>query len=150
MPQSLARHLVHIIFSTKNRKPWITDSIRQPLHGYLAGVLVNLDSPAIMIGSGVDHVHVLCNLSRTISVAKLVEQVKKGSSKWIKTQDIVFTKFQWQSGYGVFSVSQSNCADVEKYIQNQREHHRTRTFEEEYRAFLKRHGVAYDERYVWD
>ncbi|MSR65393.1 MAG: transposase [Verrucomicrobiae bacterium] len=150
MPQSLAKILLHIIFSTKNRMPLLKDEIREPLHGYMAGVLKKHDSPAIVIGSVENHIHVLCLLSRTQTVAGVVEEIKKSTSKWIKTNGVAYSKFQWQSGYGAFSVSESNRAEVETYIQNQREHHRTRTFEEEYRAFLKRYNVPYDERYVWD
>lgn len=150
MPQSLAKILLHIIFSTKNRMPLLKDEIREPLHGYMAGVLKKLDSPAIVIGSVENHIHILCALSRTQTVASVVEEIKKSTSKWIKTNGVAYSKFQWQAGYGAFSVSESNRAEVEQYIQSQREHHRTRTFEEEYRAFLKRYNVPYDERYVWD
>ena len=150
MPQSLAKILLHVIFSTKNRMPLLKDEIREPLHGYMAGVLKKLDSPAIIIGSVENHIHILCSLSRTQTVAGVVEEIKKSTSKWIKTNGVAYSRFQWQAGYGAFSVSESNRAEVEAYIHGQREHHRTRTFEEEYRAFLKRYNVPYDERYVWD
>lgn len=149
MAQSLAKILVHIIFSTKNRVPFLRDDIRSELHRYMATVLKEFESPALVIGSTADHVHILCSLSRNHAAAKIVEKVKTSTSKWVKTKGDGYAKFQWQNGYGAFSVSESNAAAVRKYIFNQAEHHRTKTFQEEYRAFLKRHNVLYDERYVW-
>ena len=150
VPQSLARIDLHTIFSTKQRAPVLTDSIRDDLHRYLVGVLRNLDCPADIINSVEDHAHILCELSRTITIAKLVEEVKKSSSKWIKTQGEALSKFAWQAGYGAFAVSRSNCDEVRQYIANQREHHRRMSFQEEFRLFLRRHGIQFDERYVWD
>ncbi|MDB6126197.1 MAG: Transposase [Verrucomicrobia bacterium] len=150
MPQSLARLRVHLIFSTKNRDPLLHDSIHDALHRYIAVVLQNLDCPATIINSVEDHIHLLFELSRTIAMSSAVEEIKKTSSKWMKTQGEPFSKFAWQSGYGAFAVSESNVAAVREYIANQREHHRVKTFQEEYRVFLERHGVSYDERYVWD
>jgi REP element-mobilizing transposase RayT len=97
-----------------------------------------------------DHAHLLFDLARTVSISQVVEDVKKSSSKWIKTQGAEFAAFAWQSGYGAFAVSESNVESVRQYIANQREHHQKKTFQDEYRAFLKRHNVAFDERYVWD
>jgi REP element-mobilizing transposase RayT len=150
VPQSLARNLVHLIFSTKHRVPVLSDRIRDELHAYMAGVLKEWDSPALEIGSVADHVHILFCLSKNHALAKVVEHVKKGPSKWLKTQGREFADFHWQAGYGAFSVSQSNVPRVRTYIQGQAEHHRRRTFQDEFRAFLKRHQVEYDERYVWD
>ncbi len=150
MPQSLARLHVHLIFSTKNRERFLSDSIRPTLHAYMATVLQNLGCPPVLINSVEDHVHILFDLARTISVSQAVEDVKKSSSKWIKTQGKEFARFAWQSGYGAFAVSESNVPAVREYIAGQPEHHRRKSFQEEYRAFLERHGVAYDERYVWD
>ena len=118
--------------------PWVTVS---PIHEGCAPVLIN---------SVEDHAHLLFDLARTISISQAVEDVKKSSSKWIKTQGPEFAGFAWQAGYGAFAVSESNVETVRAYIANQREHHRTKTFQEEYRAFLERHNVAFDERYVWD
>jgi putative transposase len=148
--QSLAKNLIHLIFSTKNRKPVILKPTRPELHKYMAGILVEWDSPAVIIGSVADHVHLLFYLSKNHALSKVVEQVKKGSSKWIKTQGSRYSPFHWQSGYGAFSVSQSNVARVTTYIVNQEEHHRTRKFQDEFHAFLRRHQVDFDERYVWD
>ena len=151
MPQSLARVLIHIIFSTKNRAPWLKrHELREAMNGYLVGALRNLDCSAIAVGAAEDHVHILCHLSRTLSIAGLLEEIKKTSSAWIKTQEPALGEFYWQSGYGAFSVSPSNVEQVEQYIANQEEHHRKVSFQEEFREFLKRHGVMYDERYVWD
>jgi REP element-mobilizing transposase RayT len=150
MPQSLARLHIHLVFSTKNRDPIIHDTVRDTLHAYMAAVLQNYGCPAVLINSVNDHIHILFELSRTVSVSQAVEEVKKASSKWIKTQGPKFARFAWQAGYGAFAVSESNVDAVRNYIATQQEHHRKKSFQEEYRLFLKRHGVAFDERYVWD
>lgn len=150
MPQSLANLYIHLIFSTKERHPFLTDAVRPDLHAYMATVLANLNSPAVLINSVADHVHVLFNMSRTVTLAQVVEDVKKSSSKWIKTQGENLTTFAWQAGYGGFSVSESNVPKVANYIRGQEEHHRVKSFQEEYREFLTKHKIQYDERYVWD
>ena len=150
MPQSLAKLLVHLIYSTKNREPVLEDQVRDELHSYSAGILRELESPAILINSVEDHVHILYAHSKNYSPSKIVEEVKKGSSKWLKTKGPAYATFHWQNGYGAFSVSQSGVAEVVKYLENQKEHHWRRTFQEEYREFLNRYAVPYDERYVWD
>ena len=150
MPQSLSSLLTHLVFSTKNRELWLKGDVAAEIHPYLAGVLNNVGCPSIQVGGVSDHVHIFCRLSRTKSVAEVVETVKTSSSKWIKTKGPEFAGFHWQSGYGAFSVSQSDSDAVVSYIQNQPEHHRKVTFQEEYRRFLERYNVAYDERYVWD
>jgi REP element-mobilizing transposase RayT len=150
MPQSLANLLVHLVYSTKNRERVLTDAIRDELHRYTAGILKGWESPAVLINSVEDHVHVLFHLSRKHGVAKIVEELKTSSSKWIKTKSPAFASFHWQNGYGAFSVSQSNVPAVREYIENQAEHHRQKTFEQEYREFLQRHEIEFDERYVWD
>jgi REP element-mobilizing transposase RayT len=150
MPQSLARIYLHLVFSTKDRIPIINDQIRDPLHRYMATVLKNLGCHANLINSVEDHIHVLFELGRTVAVSNVVEDIKKSSSKWIKTQPTGAADFAWQNGYGCFSVSHSNLKPVKDYIAGQREHHRKRTFQEELRALLDKHGVDYDERYIWD
>jgi putative transposase len=150
MPQSLARLHIHLVFSTKNREPRIPDTTRDSLHRYMATVLQNLGCPPVLINSMPDHVHLLFDLSRTVHVSGVVEEVKKSSSKWIKTQGDPFAGFAWQSGYGAFAVSESNVPIVRDYIATQAEHHRRKSFQEEYRAFLEKHRVSFDERYVWD
>ncbi|MBS1790624.1 MAG: IS200/IS605 family transposase [Acidobacteria bacterium] len=121
MPQSLASVLVHLVFSTKNREPWITEAIELELHKYLSAVLRECDSPALLVDGYNDHVHALFSLSRKWTIANIVEEVKTNSSKWIKTKGEEFQRFHWQSGYGAFSVSQSNVGEVKAYIANQKE-----------------------------
>lgn len=151
MPQSLSHVYIHLVFSTKNHQPFIDELIQPELYSYIAKVLYEeCSSPAKIIGGVEDHTHILLNLSRTCTIASLVEMVKKRSSKWIKTKSEKYRAFQWQTGYGVFSVSKSGADEVAKYIANQREHHRKRSFKEEFRGFLDKHGIDYDERYVWD
>ena len=150
MAQSLSRLNVHLVFSTKRRVPWLQDSVRDALHRYMAVVLQDLGCPATLVNSVEDHVHILFVLGRTVAVSTVAETVKKSSSKWIKTQGAEFDEFAWQSGYGAFSVSESNVLAVRDYVADQREHHRTLSFQDKFRAFLERHGVAFDERYVWD
>ncbi len=150
MPQSLASLHIHLIFSTKNREPFIHDHVHDSLHRYMATVLQNFDCPPVLINSVADQTHILFELGRTVSVANAVEEVKKTSSRWIKTEGNEFAAFAWQAGYGAFAVSESNVPVVREYIANQQEHHRKKSFQEEYRSFLERHNVAFDERYVWD
>lgn len=150
MPQSLARLHIHLIFSTKNRERLLHESIRDSLHRYLATVLQNLGCAPVLINSVEDHVHVLFELARTVALSKAVEEIKTSSSKWIKTQGPEYRGFAWQAGYGAFAVSESNVDAVRNYIAGQAEHHRKKSFQEEYRAFLERHRVAFDEKYMWD
>jgi REP element-mobilizing transposase RayT len=150
MPQSLARLHVHLIFSTKKRERLLCQRVRPSLHAYMATVLQNLGCPPVLINSVEDHIHILFDLARTVAVSNAVEEVKTTSSKWIKTQGGEFAGFAWQKGYGAFAVSESNVPTVRQYIAEQAEHHRRKTFQEEYREFLERHGVSYDERYVWE
>ena len=150
MPQSLARNLIHLVFSTKNREPVLTEAIRLPLCAYASAVLQELDSHVIAMNAWRDHVHILLTLSRNHSLAQAVMEVKRATSKWIKTQGTGFAKFHWQSGYGAFSIGQSGVEEVKAYIANHAEHHRAKSFEEEFRSFLKRYEIDFDERYVWD
>jgi REP element-mobilizing transposase RayT len=150
MPQSLARLHIHLIFSTKGRIALITDAIRPDLHAYMAKVLQEIGCTPILVNSVEDHVHIPFDLSRTLSVSQTVEEIKKSTSKWMKTQGAAFTNFAWQAGYGAFAVSESKVGTVRAYVANQREHHRKVTFQGEYREFLERHRIPYDDRYVWD
>ena len=156
MPQSLARVVLHLVFSTKDRRRvFVVQEMRDAAAGYITGVLKNLDCPVIRIGVVIEHVHVLYLQARTETVADVVAAVKRESSAWIKDQPWArmnpnFAQFHWQNGYGVFSVSESSVDDVAKYIDGQMEHHKRVTFQDEYRAFLKRHNVPFDERYVWE
>jgi putative transposase len=150
MPQSLSSILIHLVFSTKDREPFITPAIETELHPYMAKIFRELKSPSLTINGTSDHVHTLFSLGRVIKVADLVEEVKTESSKWIKTKGREFKNFHWQRGYGAFSIGQSNVTALKLYIRNQKQHHRRVTFQEEYRKFLKSYGIEYDERYVWD
>ena len=150
MAQSLSNVYIHLIFSTKERRRWLTDEIRQDLHSYMATVLKNIQCPATIINSVEDHIHLLFKLHRTTTQSKVVEDIKKHSSKWLKSQSPDLALFSWQSGYGAFSVSESNLPQVSKYIERQKEHHQSHTFQDEYRAFLQRHRITYDEHYLWD
>jgi REP element-mobilizing transposase RayT len=150
MPQSLSKVILHIIFSTKNREPWIDLRVRPRMHAYLATICRDLGAQAFRVDGVADHVHIVTTLPRTLSQAQMVEEVKKTSSKWIKTLEPRYRGFFWQRGYGAFSVSVSQLDAVLQYLQTQEEHHRTRTFQEEYRELLRRHGMEFDERHVWD
>jgi putative transposase len=151
MPQSLSNVLVHIVFSTKHRRPFLeTPELRGVMAGYMVGILRNIKCPSLIVGVVADHVHILCSLHRTVTIAQLVEEVKTSSSIRIKQEGPALTDFHWQNGYGAFSVSPSNVEQVKTYIADQEEHHRKMTFQEEYRKILERHGIEYDERYVWD
>jgi putative transposase len=150
MPQSLSKVIVHIIFSTKNREPWLDSHVRPRMHAYLSSICRDLGAELVRVGGMADHVHIVTTLPRTRSQAQLIEQIKKTSSKWIKDLDARYRGFFWQRGYGAFSVSPSQLDAVMQYVSAQKEHHRTRTFQEEYRELLSRHGIDFDERYVWD
>jgi putative transposase len=150
MPQSLVKNWVHLVFSTKHRQPWLLGEVQHALFAYQAGIFKQWDSPALVIGGVEDHLHALFALSRNHALKKIVEEIKKGSSKWMKADGPRNSDFHWQNGYAAFSVSESNVLDVQRYIENQQEHHRKRTFQEELRTLLTRHGVEFDERYVWD
>lgn len=150
MPQSLASLLVHLIFSTKNRHPWITLDLEAELYPYLAVVLREMKSSALAINGTADHLHLLFQLGRTNALCDVVEEVKKRSSKWAKTKGEEFSSFQWQAGYGAFSIGESMVSDVRKYLARQKEHHRRVSFQDEYRAFMKKYNVECDEQYMWD
>ncbi len=151
MPQSLAQIYLHIVYSTKLRQPFLAEpALRARLHAYLAGICDHLDSPAITIGGVADHVHLLCRFGRTHSVAELVRELKRDSSKWIKTQNQELAAFHWQDGYGAFSVSPAHVEPLKKYIADQERHHRRDTFQDEFRRLLRKYDLEWDERYVWD
>jgi putative transposase len=149
MGQSLVKNYIHIVFSTKHREPLIKQTLETELYSYLGCICKKLECPVIKVGGYTDHIHILCMLSKKITLAKLMEQLKSHSSKWIKTKGSEYSNFYWQDGYGAFSVNPSQVAIVVNYIANQKEHHRKKTFKKEYRAFLKKYEVEFDERYVW-
>jgi REP element-mobilizing transposase RayT len=151
MAQSLAQIYLHIIFSTKGRKKHLQNkSIRDELHRYLGGTCRHLDSPSLAVGGTDDHVHILCRLSRECSVSKLLRELKRESSKWIKTKDSQLSDFHWQDGYGAFSISPAHVRALRLYIANQEKHHQRESFQDEFRRVLKKYGIDYDERFVWD
>ena len=150
MPQSLANNLIHLVFSTKHREPWLANAVRPALHAYLSTVFKNLQCPILILNSVEDHIHILFCLHRTVALSSVVENAKTSSSKWLKTQAADLTSFAWQGGYGAFSVSESNVAKVKQYIACQAEHHRKISFQDELRAFLVKHKMEFDERYLWD
>jgi REP element-mobilizing transposase RayT len=150
MGQSLAKNYLHIVFSTKHRQPLIHEPVESELHAYLGGICNKLGCQVIKVGGYTDHIHILCLLSKKITLIKLMEEVKSHSSKWIKTKGDAYKNFYWQDGYGAFSVNPTGVNRVAAYIANQHSHHRKKSFQDEHRWYLKKYEVEYDERYVWD
>ena len=150
MGQSLLKNYLHIIFSTRYRQPLIPPQIEQELHDYLGGECKRLDCQPLIVGGYFDHIHILCMLSKKVALMNLLEDVKKHSSGWIKTKGAAYKNFYWQNGYGAFSVNHTQVETVRNYIAMQHAHHYQRTFQDEYRAFLEKYKVEYDEQYVWD
>ena len=150
MPQSLAHNILHLVFSTKERYPFILKDVRDDLNGYIVGILRSNECHSIIVGSEKDHVHILFILSKNRALKDVVREVKSGSSRWLKGKGETFHNFQWQGGYSAFSVSQSNVDAVIKYIRGQEEHHKTISFKDELVKILLKHGVEFDENYLWD
>ena len=150
MSQTLTSLLAHLVFSTKNRTLIITPEIEPELFAYMGGILKNYESRLLDAGGTSDHVHLLVSQSKNIALAKLMKEVKQGSSLWIKTADSQFRAFQWQEGYAAFSISQREVPVLKRYLANQKQHHRKHTFKEELLQFLEESGIAYDERYLWN
>ncbi len=150
MPQSLAQIYVHIVFSTKERYPFIQTNVEPELFAYKGGIIKKIGGIPYLINGAADHVHVLSSLPRIVTLSKYIEDIKRSSSRWIKTKNGMYEKFAWQNGYGAFSVSSSRMDSLKRYIAGQKEHHRTVTFKEEFLAFLQKYGIEYDEQYLWD
>jgi len=151
MPQSLSAVYIHLVFSTKDRRPFLRDKpTRDALHAYLGGISKQLDCAPIQIGGVEDHVHVLARFARTITQAEWVKELKRVSNLWLKERGGDFADFEWQGGYAAFSASQSKLSEVKEYIGGQEEHHRKMVFQEELRALLRKHEIEWDEKYVWD
>jgi putative transposase len=150
MPQSFSCMHCHIIFGTKNRDPLLVPDFSPRLFEYIGGTLREQQSVLLAAGGMPDHIHLLVGLYKQTAVADAIRDVKSNSSRWIHQTFADLTGFAWQAGYGAFAVSYSNIAQVKKYIAEQTEHHRMRSFKEEFIAFLKRHGMEYDEQYIWD
>ena len=150
MGQSLVKNYIHIVFSTKHRVPLIHQPVQDELYSYTGRICKEMECQPIKIGGYTDHIHILCMLSKKIALMKLLEEVKSHSSKWMKTKGEILKKFYWQNGYGAFSVNPSQVNIVIAYIENQKEHHKRRSFQDVYRAILRKYKVEYDERYIWD
>jgi REP element-mobilizing transposase RayT len=151
MPQSLSAVYIHLVFSTKDRRPLLRDrAVRTALHEYLGGISKKMECPPLIIGGVEDHVHLLARFCRTVTQAEWVKELKRVSHHWLAEQGPDFADFGWQSGYADFSVSQSNLEAVKEYIASQGEHHQKIGFQDELRAFLRKHNLDWDERYVWD
>ncbi len=148
MPQSLSQVYVHAVFHVKYSGMNVREQDLERLFAYIAGVIKQTGSEVLKVGGMPDHVHLLCSLSRNISIAQLMERVKKDSSRWIKGIDVCYGRFQWQGGYGAFSVSPSLCDRTIQYIANQAKHHHKMNFAEEYKLFLEKYGLQYDNRYL--
>ena len=151
MPQSLSAVYIHLVFSSKERRPSLRDkALRESLHAYLGSISKQLEYPPLKVGGVEDHVHLLCRFARTITQAEWVKELKRVCNAWLKDQGHDHFDFQWQGGYADFSVSQSNLEQVTRYIAEQEEHHKKISFQDELRALLRRHNLEWDERYVWD
>ena len=150
MPQSLSNILVHIVFSTKERKAYLSDDIQSELHAYIGGIVANQKGVLLKACSVVDHIHLLIAQPRTCSPANLIKEIKIGSSKWLKTKSKKLHDFCWQKGYGMFSISPSHRLVLENYILRQKEHHQKFNFKDEFRQLLQKYSIEWDENYVWD
>lgn len=151
MSQSLANLFTHLVFSTMKREPFLRDSaLRAELHIYLGGVIKHHGGNPIIVGGVADHVHLFYGHPKTMTMSDMVRELKRGSSLWIKDREPALRDFAWQGGYGAFSVGQTEIAVVRAYIEKQEEHHKTCTFQDEYLAFLRKYGVAYDEKFLWE
>ena len=151
MPQALSAVYLHLVFSTKERRPWLRDkSTRDALHAFLGAASRELDCPPLIVGGVADHVHILARFSRTIAQAEWVKELKRVSNRWLKERSPEFNEFEWQGGYAIFSVSPSKIDAVKEYIAGQEEHHRKMPFQDELRKLLRKHQLEWDERYLWD
>ncbi|MFN5416805.1 MAG: IS200/IS605 family transposase [Flavobacteriia bacterium] len=149
MGQSLVKNYLHIVFSTKHRAHLIDEEIENELYAYLGGICKKLECYAVQVGGFTNHIHILCVLSKKVTLMKLMEELKSHSSKWIKTKGEKYANFYWQDGYGAFSVNYRNLEVVVNYIVNQKEHHKKKVFQDEYLEFLRKYDLEFDERYVW-
>ena len=150
MSQTLVKIYVHIVFTTKNRKELILSEIERELFAYVGGILRKHQSVLLAANGTTNHIHLLISLSKNIALSDLLRELKKASSSWIKTKDPRFNSFQWQAGFGAFSIGQSQVDMVKQYIARQKEHHSTEGFEDEYRKFLRKYEVDFDEKYFLD
>lgn len=147
---AFTRLTYHVVFGTKHRQPLIREKFRERLYGYVGGTIRELNGHLIEIGGVEDHVHILANLSAAKAVSDVIRDIKANASRWLNELPEVTTRFEWQKGYAAFTVSYSQVPSVRGYIQNQREHHRVTTFEEEYIAFLRRHDIEFEHRWLFE
>ena len=151
MTQSLVKNLIHIIFSTKERRDLLFDTqVRSEMHAYINSICNQLGCPAIESGGTGNHIHLLCSLSKNTAGAALVKELKRVSSVWIKTKGLDYQNFYWQGDYGYFSVSPKDVSAVIRYVEHQEEHHKSVDFKDELRGFFRKYDVAFDENYLWD
>jgi REP element-mobilizing transposase RayT len=152
MSQSFAQIYLHLVFATKGRRPFLQNqALLVELHRYLGGMCNHMNCPVVCVGGVADHVHVVCSLGRSVDVAELVKELKRESSKWIKSRDVSLADFQWQSGYGAFSVSPGRHVEaLNAYVAGQEAHHKTEAYQDEFRRLLTKYGLTWDDRYVWD
>jgi putative transposase len=150
MPSTYTNLLYHIVFSTKERIPLITDDLQEELYRYIGGIIRAEGAVQLEIGGMADHVHILAKFKPSIAVSEMLGKIKANSSKWANDHKMKMRKFGWQEGFAAFTVSESHVPSVREYIQNQHEHHRKQTYQEEFSALLERHGIEYDPRYLWD
>jgi REP element-mobilizing transposase RayT len=151
MPQSLTQIYLHLIFSTKLRRPFLANKeLRAKTHAYLAGICHNLECPSLLVGGVEDHIHICCRLAKVWNVSELIRELKRDSSKWIKTQSADLADFHWQEGYGAFSISPGHWEQLQHYIANQEDHHRKESYQDELRRICAKYGLQLDERYAWD
>lgn len=150
MSQSLSQVYIHVVFSTKYRQPIIDEEIEERLFEYIGGICKSLECNPIIVGGHKDHIHILCSLSKKVTQMNLIEEIKKRSSKWIKTDSHAYSNFYWQSGYGAFSINHTDIDVATRYIKNQKERHSKVNFKEELLAFLRKYEIDYDERYLWE
>lgn len=149
MAQTLTSLLIHVVFSTKDRRHLINREMELPLHSYMAGTLLNLGSPCLAIGGTSNHVHILISFSKKLALSTAIGELKKSSSKWMKSQGPANRHFAWQEGYGAFSIGQSQVSALKRYILKQHEHHRTKSFEDEFIQFLRKYELEFDEQFLW-
>ena len=150
MAQTLFSSYFHIVFSTKNRFDFIQPDIEDELFAYMGGIIRNFDGKLLKAGGTSNHDHLLVSMSKNHLVPDLIAAVKRDSSKWIKTKGGMYSKFAWQDGYSAFSVGHTQIAAVEKYVGNQKEHHKKKLFEDEMRGFYSKYKIDFDEKYIWD
>ena len=150
MPQSFVCLHYHVVFSTKHRQPMIDAELQPRLYEYMGGIIRSLDGVLLDAGGMPDHVHLYCSIGKQVAISDALREIKSGSSGWVHDTFADRSSFAWQSGYGAFAASYSQSGQIKRYIRNQAEHHRRRTFKEEFIALLERHALSYDERYIWD